>query len=84
MDIDDLASNWVLPRPSNYIEMRAQYAEEVDEKRSEVGEDLVKEWLIERAIGDINANNDGYVRRASILTDPEDRGGWTRAWTSPP
>jgi len=61
VDSLELASNWVLPRPSNYIEMRALYADEMDEKRSEVGEDSVKEWLINSAINDVNANNDNYL-----------------------
>ena len=73
VDIDDLVSNWVLPRPNNYIEMRAQYAEEMDEKRSEVGEDSVKELLIERAISDVNANNGGDYNDV-ILADPD--GPW--------
>ena len=87
VDSLELASNWVLPRPSNYIEMRALYADEMDEKRSEVGEDSVKEWLINSAINDVNANNDNYLVNgepistgdSEVIQDDDDKGNYRLA-----
>ena len=73
VDSDDLATNWVLPKPNNYIELRGEYADEAMQKKSETDEYSVKEWLIENAISDINANNGGTYQDV-ILGEPD--GPW--------